>query len=76
MNEPWKKWIPGVLNPQQMKELCDNNIILSEGSLKVGKSDSSFDLTLSNECYQMVQGSVKPSSPESYGMVHYTKRTG
>jgi len=70
MNGPWENWIPGVLNKNQMLQLCDVGFIIRQGSHlpegNVGKS--SLDLTLSNVMYEMPRGSVKPSgSTQSYG---------
>jgi dCTP deaminase len=68
MQEPWEKWIPGVLNPAQMAELCDLGLIIGNGSLKDAIDNSAIDLSLSVEAYRMVQGSVKPpGSGYSYG---------
>lgn len=66
MRFPWKHWIPGVLNRDQIKELCN------EGLVNVGKlqndalDESAIDLHLSGEAYQMRNGSVKPSSSYHY----------
>ena len=64
MDKPWEKWIPGVLNKQQIKQLCEKGLIenLSDEAI----DESSFDLSLSNEGYRMTEGSVKPSSLKSY----------
>src|SRR5579884_1700243 len=67
VDHPWKKWIPGVLNRAQMKEICDRGFITGEGSLDEALDESSLDLSLSNEGYRMVQGSVKPPGTGSYG---------
>ena len=55
---PWKEWIPGALNDQQLGELIGLGFIENAG----GDSPdySSFDLRLDDEGYEMVQGSVKP----------------
>lgn len=66
MQFPWKHWIPGVLNKDQIRQLCD------EGLINVGKlqndalDESAIDLHLSGEAYQMKIGSVKPSSSYHY----------
>ncbi len=62
-NEPWKDWIPGVLSHSQMEKLCKNGDITNQkqttdDELKIGSS--SIDLHLTDEGYEMVQGSVKP----------------
>ncbi|MCK4828479.1 2'-deoxycytidine 5'-triphosphate deaminase [bacterium] len=65
MSKPWEDWIPGVLSKNQVQLLC------SEGYLKeVDNWDhrdkknpighSAVDLTLTNEGYEMISGSVKP----------------
>jgi len=67
MNEPWKDWIPGVLSKDQVKKLCrggylENVVNLDE---KKGPVDySSIDLTLSDEGYEMLTGSIKPAGIE------------
>ena len=58
MEHPWKKWIPGVLCNEQLKELCKGIIRGTVPSFK--PSPSSMDLHLGDEGYQMVNGSVKP----------------
>lgn len=61
-NEPWKGWIPGVLSNLQMEKLCEEGYITSikktENVFKIGSS--SIDLHLTDEGYEMFQGSVKP----------------
>lgn len=70
---PWKHWIPGVLNKDQMKELCDEGLINVGGKLRKGALDeSAIDLYLSGEAYEMTKGSVKPSSSHHYSW--YLKR--
>lgn len=63
MGKPWDNWIPGVLNKTQMKDLA------SEGYLTASDiGEASIDLTLTDEVYRMVQGSVKPGSHEPYSV--------
>lgn len=71
MNEPWKDWIPGVLSKRQVKQLCKDDYIENVDSWDDDKkgpvSYSSIDLTLSNEGYEMLRGSIKP-----FGIVYRT----
>jgi len=62
MEKPWNKWIPGVLNKEQIEELSGIGLITGKGPLKLG--NSSIDLSLSNEVYRMARGSVKPSETQ------------
>ncbi len=68
MNEPWKEWIPGVLCKPQVQKLCEEDYIENVANWKDdenGQIDySSIDLTLSDEGYEMVKGSVKPAGIE------------
>jgi hypothetical protein len=60
MGFPWDKWVPGVLNSLQMKQLLDDGFITTTGS-RPDVGHSSMDLTLADEAYEMLKGSVKPS---------------
>jgi dCTP deaminase len=60
MSRPWEKWIPGVLNDRQFGELIKDGMIASNGHLKAEEIESAIDLNLSDECYEMPLGSVKP----------------
>jgi dCTP deaminase len=60
MEGPWNEWIPGVLNRDQMKQLCDEELITVEGSPEKALDESSIDLSVSDEAFRMRQGSVKP----------------
>lgn len=62
MSRPWEQWIPGVLNRNQIGELFSNDMITSEDLLVTDDVESAIDLTLSDECYEMCSGSVKPVS--------------
>jgi dCTP deaminase len=67
MHEPWDDWIPGVLNRDQMKELCDRKAFSLNAPLEPGVIDeSSIDLHLTTEAYRMLSGSVKPSHEDPY----------
>ncbi|HEA64670.1 MAG TPA: hypothetical protein ENI02_00800 [Candidatus Aminicenantes bacterium] len=75
MNEikgPWKDWIPGVLSKEQVQELCKEECIKNVknwDSKKKGENPidhSSIDLTLSEEGYKMVNGSIKPTKQDAY----------
>lgn len=62
-------WPPGVLSYGQVEELCDSGCInLNGGKLSDDLDDkmefSSFDLHLTDEGYQLTQGSVKPFGKE------------
>lgn len=63
ITEPWKDWIPGVLNSDQMQILVGAAHIRAP---KVELDASSLDLHLSNDGYQMTRGSVKPTGEPSY----------
>jgi dCTP deaminase len=72
MQYPWKHWIPGALNKDQMQELCEEGLI-NVGRMRKGALDeSAIDLYLSSEAYEMKKGSVKPSSSHHYSW--YLKR--
>ncbi len=68
MSKPWKGWIPGVLCKPQVQKLCEEDYIENVANWKDdenGQIDySSIDLTLSDEGYEMVKGSVKPAGIE------------
>ncbi len=75
MPDPWTNWIPGVLNKRQIKELCDGEYLITNGPVRKGALDnSSLDLSLADEGYKMVEGSVKPSTGEAYNRVLQKKR--
>lgn len=59
---PWDEWVPGVLNKRQMRQLLQENFITFDGS-KPKVDHSSIDLSLSDDAYEMIEGSVKPSDP-------------
>lgn len=66
MQFPWKHWIPGALNRDQIKKLCEEGLV-NVGRLRNSALDeSAIDLYLSAEGYQMRHGSVKPSSSYHY----------
>jgi dCTP deaminase len=58
MTAPWKEWIPGALTDIQVKALIQDGCIENAQTSEVGYS--SFDLTLDDEGWEMVRGSVKP----------------
>jgi len=64
MTFPWDEWAPGVLNKPQMEKLLEKGFI-TFGGLKPKIGHSSMDLSLADEAYEMLEGSVKPS-PEPY----------
>ncbi len=60
MGYPWDEWAPGALNKPQMGKLVDEGFITHAGSRpKIGHS--SMDLSLADDAYEMLEGSVKPS---------------
>lgn len=66
MQFPWKHWIPGALNKDQIRKLCEEGLI-NVGRLRDDALDeSAIDLYLSGEAYRMKNGSVKPSSSYHY----------
>jgi dCTP deaminase len=65
--EPWKEWIPGVLNRPQAKQLCDEGLFTIDPLLMNDALDnSSIDLSLSSEAFRMVRGSLKPDASHPY----------
>jgi hypothetical protein len=66
MEFPWKHWIPGVLNKEQIEKLCNEGLINVGKLQKDALEESAIDLYLSDEGYQMKNGSVKPSSAYHY----------
>jgi dCTP deaminase len=62
MSFPWDEWVPGVLNKRQMLQLLQENFITFDGS-EPKVDHSSIDLSLSDDAYEMIEGSVKPSDP-------------
>ncbi len=64
MSEPWKNWIPGVLTKKQVKILCEKGYIKNVSKPNKAIDHSSIDLTLSDEGYEMVNGSIKPGGFE------------
>jgi dCTP deaminase len=67
MADPWDDWIPGVLNQDQMAELCRLDLINLNTAYDASFLDaSSMDLHLTEEAYHMTKGSVKPTGDASY----------
>lgn len=64
----FKEWIPGVLSGNQVRQLFEAGWIKSEDSrpCPAAIDTSSFDLTLSDEAYRMLSGSVKPQRGQRY----------
>lgn len=58
---PWKDWIPGVLSKKQMRILCESEHIANVPDTEKALDHSSIDLHLSDEAYEMIKGSVKPT---------------
>jgi dCTP deaminase len=59
---PWDEWVPGALNRRQMLQLLEENFITFDGS-KPKVDHSSINLSLSDDAYEMIEGSVKPAEP-------------
>jgi len=60
MGFPWDEWAPGALNKLQMGKLLEGGYITYGGSSpKIGHS--SMDLSLADDAFEMLDGSVKPS---------------
>ena len=66
MKQPWHDWIPGVLNKNQMKKLAAAQFIRVPSPIEDRLDESSLDLTLSHDAFEMVHGSVKPDSRIPY----------
>lgn len=72
MSEPWKNWIPGVLSKSQVVELCKEGYLKNVNNWDSDDENanpidhSSVDLTLSDEGYEVVAGSIKPTEGDSY----------
>jgi len=78
---PWikDKWLPGVLNKEQMQALIDNKYIINAlGGNEIDNADSAIDLHLTDEGYCMIRGSVKPFHNIPYGQLvkdtHYAEK--
>jgi dCTP deaminase len=63
VEKPWDNWIPGVLNKKQMQALANNGILTATN---IG--EASLDVSLTNEAYRMLQGSVKPGGDDRYSV--------
>lgn len=62
MSFPWDEWVPGALNKPQMLRLLKENFVTFDGS-EPKVDHSSIDLSLSDDAYEMIEGSVKPAEP-------------
>jgi dCTP deaminase len=62
-DNPWDDWTPGVLSKSQARKLCEAGHISGISKLEEAMDHSALDLTLSNECYFMDSGAVKPFGP-------------
>lgn len=58
---PWldERWLPGVLNHEQMNSLVKAQIVTHSGD-PIDTDASAMDLHLSYDCYEMIKGSIKP----------------
>lgn len=75
VSEPWKEWIPGVLSRNQIRQLCEAEVLI--GNIKQESLDASaLDLTLSDEAYQLTGGSVKPPSEARGTYSRFISRNG
>lgn len=60
MSPPWKRWIPGALSRDQLRELWGPGYIGARTRRKPSFDASSLDLHLTGDGYRLTQGSVKP----------------
>lgn len=60
-SRPWDDWIPGVLSRRQVEQLRDEGFLRPPNFTIDPRDESSFDLTLTGQGWQMIEGSVKPS---------------
>jgi hypothetical protein len=69
-NDPWaqQKWLPGVLNQDQMQSIIDCKLfnVPYPKNARQEMGTSGIDLHISNEGYKLVNGTIKPSSKKSY----------
>jgi dCTP deaminase len=63
-HEPWHDWLPGVLSQRQVRELFQRDYL--RDALLESIEYSAIDLHLSDEGYELVNGSVKPWGATSY----------
>src|SRR5665213_385496 len=67
MTHPWSDWIPGVLNRRQTKILCAEALFTIEpDSIDKAVDNSAVDLSLSDQGYEMIHGSLKPDGSRPY----------
>jgi len=60
---PWDKWLPGVLANSQVQVLAEKGYIKNLKDHIQDIDYSSFDLHLTENVYEMKQGSIKPCGP-------------
>ena len=61
MTNIWDRWLPGVLSRRQLIDLCQKGYVRNTTEKDRKKIDhSSIDLHISNEAYELLDGSVKP----------------
>ena len=58
---PWTNWIPGVLSKEQTTRLVERGYIEGVGDPDEDIDHSSIDLHITDEGYELTDGSVKPS---------------
>lgn len=61
----YNEWLPGVLSWEQLKTLANTRIISNFPKKGLVVDNSSFDLHLSDQGWEMVTGAIKPSK-ENY----------
>lgn len=68
-SRPWELWVPGALSKRQMIALNSLGLISTstKSDMKIGAC--SMDLSLSDDGFQMVGGSVKPSAGHPYDKI-------
>jgi len=72
-NTPWKdeRWLPGVLNKEQMIALMEAHLLLNVDREKTIDNDASaLDLHLSGDAYYMKQGSIKPFNKSYHEIIN------
>ena len=66
MQFPWTDWIPGVLNKEQLRQLCQEGFVTGVNKPDEAIDLSSINLSLSEDGFEMREGSIKPSSHPQY----------
>jgi deoxycytidine triphosphate deaminase len=66
-SEPWKDWCPGVLSKEQILALSEEKYLedINEGGIGL----SAFDLHLTKEGYELMNGTIKPCGDRYFGQL-------